>query len=100
VGDDGRQREQYADQRHQHGTHDRSGDADRGKVDGRARWMSCEVGEVGRSISVFYGGYGFYFVRGFNLFRRCSQRSAGYSRRGNERCGVTEGVKVMQSKAV
>jgi hypothetical protein len=35
VSDDGGQREQYANQRHQHRGHDRSGDADRGKGYGR-----------------------------------------------------------------
>ena len=35
VGDDRRQCEQYADQRHQHCRRDRSGDADRGKGYGR-----------------------------------------------------------------
>jgi hypothetical protein len=35
VGDDGRQREQYADQGHQHGAQDCRGDADGGEVDGR-----------------------------------------------------------------
>jgi len=43
---------------------------------GQARWMSCEVGEAERSISVFYGNADLDFVRGINLPQRCSRGSA------------------------
>jgi len=38
---------------------------------GQARWMSCEVGEVGRSIPVFYGNADLDFVSRLNLSQRC-----------------------------
>ena len=50
---------------------------------GQARWMSCEVEEVERSISVFYGNADLDFVRVLNLPQRCSQGSAGNGRKGD-----------------
>jgi hypothetical protein len=57
---------------------------------GQARWMSCEVEEVERSISVFYGNADLDFVRGLRLQQRCSRSSAGNSRSGD---GGTEEAK-------
>ncbi len=55
------------------------------------RWMSCEVVEVERSISVFYGNADSDFVRVSKLPQRCSRRSTGNSRRGDGRNGEARG---------